>query len=242
MGVDYRMRGMTKEKQISYPNRLSILVALLVITQTMNGCYFFRKKDTGQSLSENTETVLGNPLGPKAGGPIYSRLDEIYAVTTDEEPAAIRLDPDTYVRQLLLQYRPQGSTVARQIGRVEEYRLLLGGANEDFSKEPQKTYDATSLLAQLKVASEVCTGLVAPNAQDHPGWNSILPAPPSDKDTNIRFLAQRFLGIHSNDISDTTIDQLKEILDQASSGASPNHSHYVSVCTTLALDASSLLL
>ena len=88
--------------------------------------------------------MIGQTLGNQAGGAIDSELSNLYAMTTSHLPAAIRPDPDIYVRNLLLQYRPKGATLAQEIGQVEQFRLLMGGAPEDFAKAPATEYDATS--------------------------------------------------------------------------------------------------
>jgi len=225
----------------AYMKNLRTFVLVIVALGTSN-CFFFRKKDAGDKANTTADAVIGVPLGQKAEGPDYGALEDIYAISTDYAPAAIRPDPDTFVRQMLLQYRAEGSEVAHVIGRVEEFRVLLGGASEDFSKTAQETYDSTSLLATLAVADEICEALVAPNAQDHPGWSTILPATAGKVRTNVTFLAQRFLGIHSDDIDDTVIDSLVSILETGTGGGADSFDDYVPVCTTLALDADALLL
>lgn len=218
------------------------IVIVVALTIQLSGCFFFRKKNTGDAAETTDAPVIGSPIGQKADGPDYAALEEIYDITTDYAPAAIRPDPDTYVRQLLLQYRKEGSVVAQEIGRVEKYRILLGGASEDFSKDPQETYDATSLLASISVAEEICTALVAPSRSKHPGWKTILPYAPSKVRKNVTFLAQRFLGISSDDIPDSTIDDLIDILEIGTGGGADSYKDYVPVCTTLAIDADALLL
>ena len=58
------------------------------------------------------------PPGDKAGGMDEAALARVRAIATDKPPAAIRPDPDLYVRRLLRQYRDEGPLVAREIGRV----------------------------------------------------------------------------------------------------------------------------
>ncbi|MCX6128445.1 MAG: hypothetical protein NTX25_05190, partial [Proteobacteria bacterium] len=172
------------------------IVLAIFILQTIAGCYVFRKKSVKDSSRQGSATaLLGSSLGEKAGEINTEALQSVYAVTTSHAPAGVRPDPDTFVRELLLQYREQGAVVAREIGRVEQYRMLLGGANNNFSIVPQESYDATSLLAELKVSEEVCRGLVDPDKNLQSGWESILPADPSDTSSNIHFLAQRLTGI-----------------------------------------------
>lgn len=211
---------------------------LFLLCGSLASCYFFRKRDTG---GEETSGLAVDSIGNRAGGLDREALDRVHAIATDYSPAALRPDPDLVVRQLLLQYRDEGSTVARQIGEVESYRLLLGGANEDFSVAPQESYDATSLLANLKVAEEICEGLVAPTAREHPGWESILPAVPSDTSTNLAFLAQRILGLPLSHVGDDVIGSLDSILNTALDNGQITERSYIPVCATLVLDARALL-
>lgn len=229
---------------------LTALVALNFLT----GCFvvdFFSKKKKNEAAGGEvfSGTVIGQPLGEKAGGPDESLLASVYAVPTPHAPAAIRPDPDVYVRRLLRQYRPEGAMVARQIGAIEPFRLLLGGATEDFSKNAQEDYDATSLLAVLKVAEEVCRGLVAPGRWEHEGWSSILPYEPESVHDNLRWLAQRFLGMPAAQIPEAKILALAAIMNAeapivaAQAWANGNaYANYVPACATLALDAEALYL
>lgn len=219
---------------------LAASCALLANLLYLEGCYFFRKKDTGEQ--NGATSISGQSLGPKAGGINEAALAQVHAISTSHAPAAVRPDPDTVVRRLLLQFREPGATVAREIGRVEQYRLLLGGASEDFVKKPSETYDATSLLAMLKVAEEVCIGLVNPNEEQHPGWSSILPQSPDQVETNLAFLAQRLLGVPSDELTSDLLASLTSILDAAQVDDAYAYSSYVPVCATLLVDAQALLL
>jgi len=224
-------------------HRIAIFL-LLCATLNSSGCYFFR---TRRPVSEENEAavgrgVIGESLGAKAGSINREALRAVHAVTTAYAPAGTRPDPDTFVRRLLLEYRDEGATVAAEIARVEQYRLLLGGASEDFSTPPQDSYDATSLLAELKVAEEVCGSLVAPSRERNGDWQSILPSAPNDTVTNLRFLAQRILGVASDRITEETLTSLKGILDGAKVQGSYTHQSYVPVCATLVIDAEALLL
>lgn len=225
--------------------RVSVAIAMLTAA---SGCgffdYFKMKKSSGTSANYGTDVeVYGYDLGPKAGGRDLSALNTIWSISTAYAPAAIRPDPDMYVRRLLRQYRSEGTTVARNIGLVEAYRPLLGGASQDFVTLPQETYDATSLLAMMLVAETACKGLVDPNSTDHPGWTTILPAAAADTDTNLKFLAQRFIGRPSSKIDASVITKLKALMYAANSN-STNYSttSYVAPCTALALDGEALLL
>lgn len=226
----------------SFPNKFSRSCLTVALAIGLSGCFFFKKKHAGSAVEETAEAVLGKSLGQKALGPDYDELESIYGLVSEHPPAAIRTDPDTYARQMLLQFREEGTVVARAIGQIEPYRILLGGASTDFSKPPQETYDATSLLAAMAVADIICQALVAPNSTDHPGWDTILPQPPSRVESNITYLAQRILGIHSSDISGETIDAMIDIFDTANSDGSEDFDDYVPVCVALQLDADALLL
>ncbi len=223
------------------------IILMVFLTSSLQGCFFFDffKKDKSSGSDQGASdpsVVLGQSLGDRAGGIDEEALEAVYAITTTQAPAAIRPDPDLYARRLLLQYRSEGSTVARQIGSVEDYRELLGGASQDFQKVPQEEYDATSLLATLQVTEVICEGLVAPNSSEHPGWETILPADASDWVTNIRYLAQRFLGKPSDEIDGTIIDNLKAIMDDYNGSSSYSLASYVPVCATLSLDAEAAFL
>lgn len=222
---------------------LAFRLALIMSGFGLASCSLFDSTSTksGTKLGAGAG-VLGAPLGDYAFGADTEQLNALYAVTTAHAPAAVRPDPDLIVRNLLLQYRETGSTVAREIGRVEEYRLLLGGANVTFTVTPQESYDSTSLLAEMKVAGEICRSLVDPSNRDHPGWLTILPAPVSELDTNLAFLAQRFLGLPNSRIDAATLENLKAILEASKERGQVTLSSYVPVCTTLILDAEALLL
>ena len=219
---------------------VSNLILFGLVCQILSGCYFFRKRSPG--VEATTSGVVGESLGAKAGSVDEEALALVHAISSSYPAAGIRPDPDVMVRNLLLEYRDRGSTVAREIGRVEAYRLLLGGANQDFTIVPQDTYDATSLLAKLKVAEEICMGLVAPDEDLHPDWDSILPAGPEDSATNVLYLAQRFQGKPSSAVSAETIQSLNSILETGRSEGSLSESSYIPVCATLILDADFLLL
>lgn len=226
--------------------------ALLVVCQMLSACYifnFFQKKagddDSGGDVFSGV--ILGQTLGEKAGGLDEAALAAVYGVATSHPPAALRPDPDLFVRRLLLEYRDEGATVARQIGEVEQFRLLLGGASEDFAKMPQESYDATSLLAVHKVAEEVCRGLVAPNPWEHPGWSTILPYGGDQEADNIAWLAQRILGKPSTGIASEKLTALQAIMDAEEPFVTQNwwadgnvYVKYIPVCATLALDAEAL--
>jgi hypothetical protein len=186
--------------------------------------------------------VLGSSLGALALNEDSEQLKALYDVTTIHAPAAVRPDPDLMVRNLLLQYRESGSTVAREIGRVEEFRMLLGGANVTFTVTPQETYDSTSLLAEMKVAGEICRSLIDPTGQDHPGWATILPNTPSNLDDNLSFLAQRLLGVPTERIDPSSLTTLKTIVQASSVDGEIRRASYIPACTTLILDAEALLL
>jgi hypothetical protein len=225
--------------------------ALVCGAHLLSGCYIinFLRKDHDGGGGGSTGGVIGQSLGQRAGGLDEAALASVYAATTSHAPAAIRPDPDLYVRRLLRQYRPEGMTIARQIGEVEQFRLLLGGASQDFAKAPQDTYDATSLLAVFRVAQDVCRGLVAPNAVEHEGWDTILPYPPEEEAGNIAWLAQRIIGKPSSTIDASVTEKLAEIMrgEQEAIESDPKthgspYAKYIPVCATLTLDAEALYL
>jgi hypothetical protein len=199
------------------------------------------KKNSGGKLGAGGG-VLGASLGDSAYGEDSAGLETVYGVTTPHAPAAVRPDPDLIVRNLLLQYRESGSTVAREIGRVEEFRLLLGGANVTFTVTPQESYDSTSILAEMKVAGEICGSLINPSENEHPGWATILPADPASIDANLAFLAQRLLGVPTSRIDAAAIASLKTIVQSATDEGRLTAESYIPACISLILDAEGLLL
>lgn len=233
-------------------SRASRLAVFALVSQLLTGCYifnFFKKSSSDDEGGEGvfTGAVIGQPLGDRAGGLDEAALAAVYQATTSHAPAALRPDPDLFVRRLLLEYRSEGATVARQIGEVEQFRLLLGGASEDFSKAPQDAYDATSLLAVHKVAEDICRGLVAPNPWEHDGWRSILPHGAGEEEANVAWLAQRIIGKPSDKIGADKLSALLAIMHAEepflapADGGGNAYIKYVPVCATLALDAESLL-
>ncbi len=227
----------------NHSRSLRIWLALLIGSLLLGACSMLDTKGTKAGAKQGAGSgVLGASLGLRASTENAAALDNLYAVTTTHAPAPVRPDPDIAIRELLLQYRESGSTVAREIGRVEQYRMLLGGANVTFTVVPQEGYDSTSLLAELKVAEEVCGSLVNPNDNDHPGWATILPADPSEIETNLRFLAQRILGVPSDRIDPASLATLTTIIGTAKESGKITKASYVPACSTLVLDAEGLLL
>jgi len=227
----------------------------LGLSVLLPSCYMFeffqRSKPTVQGSDGSVVSggVLGESLGGKAGEANEAALQALYGVTTTYAPAAIRPDPDLFVRRLVRQFRTEGATVARQIGEVEQFRLLLGGASQDFSKTPQETYDATSLLAISKVAFETCRGLVAPNPWEHTGWSSVLPNPASDTDGNIRWLIQRLTGVPAKNIAASDVSALTEIMNAEKAAVTDewwasdkDRAPYIPVCAAILLNTEALYL
>lgn len=192
--------------------------------------------------SSSRDGAFVPPPGERAGSLDAAALNGVHAVGTTKAPAAIRPDPDLYARRLLRQYREEGPLVAREIGRVEEFRMLLGGASEDFRVVPQESYDSTSLLAMQKVAEEICAALVAPSSWQHPGWNSILPHAPSAVKANVTFLAQRFLGVPTSRIPADVVTDLVALTQSTATESGLTHEAYVPACVALSTDAEALLL
>lgn len=218
---------------------LSISKTFLAITSLALGlqsCYFFKPKKVSRNAPSGS---LQGPAVPKASsGPDEAALAALALVTHEVAPAPVRPNPDAFARQLLLMFRSEGTGVAKQIGRVENYRMLLGGASDDFTTEAQATYDATSLLANLKVVEEVCIGLIDPRRSVHGDWQTILPAEPSDSDTNIRFLYTRLMGVPNSSVSAAEVTDLSGILDQAATSAGDyDKEHYVPVCAAILLNS-----
>ena len=123
--------------------------------------------------------------------------------------------------------------------------MLLGGANENFQKPAQETFDATSLLAMQKVSESICKALVNPTAWEHPGWKTILPAAATDRQTNIKFLAQRILGKPSSQIPPEVITSLVEMAEASKESGEAGRAtfeDYVIPCVALSVDAEALLL
>ena len=227
----------------------AIFFRLLFLLLFITSCSRLRKTNSSSQVTKNTGSdavaaTVAAALGPKALPGQSAALEDIYNVTTDHPPASVRPDPDVYVRRLLRQFRSEGTVMAREIGRVEEYRMMLGGASQDFRVTPQETYDATALLSQVKVAEEICQGLVDPNSWQHPGWQSVLPAVTSDRTTNLRYLAARIWGVPESKVTAEVIASLSGIMDTAAA-ASKNASQlslYVPACVAICVDAEGLLL
>jgi hypothetical protein len=217
-------------------------IIILIVALSLSHCSLFNRdrQVSGQKYGAMSGRLIGDSLGEKALGENPELLAELHDETTEVAPAALRADPDVYVRQLLREYRPEGETMAREIGRVEKYRLLLGGASDDFKTSPAKSFDATSLLASQKVAEEICISLVAPTSEQR-GWTTILPHPPSDVKKNLVFLAQRFLGLPEEQIPATVLTELRELVDEDKSSSNYRVEDYVSACVALAMDADALL-
>ncbi|MFK7872571.1 MAG: hypothetical protein AB8C84_05290 [Oligoflexales bacterium] len=231
--------------------KFSNFLFFLAIIFLAQGCYFIEffnggsdSSSGGDEPSVSRQPVLGGTIGPVAGSVDEIALAAVYAIYPGTAPASIRPDPDLYVRRFLRQFREESSTLARAIGNVEGFRLLLGGASIDFQKMPQQTYDATSLLASLSVAGEVCEGLVSPNNWEHSGWETILPFGANDTQNNIKFLIQRITGQKSSEILAEDVDQLQQILDDHRENLDDpvTYEDYQPVCAVLSLDAEALLL
>jgi hypothetical protein len=238
----------------SRTRRLAALSALALLGASASGCYFvefFRRSpsDGGGGGASDPARVYGQPLGDQAGGIDEAALALVYEVPATKPPAPIRLDPDLFVRRLLRAFRPEGAALARQMGEVEQYRELLGGASDDFLKAPQETYDATSLLAVLKVAEEACHGIVAPNSYQHEGWETVLPHGAEDEDGNVRWLMQRLTGRPAGAAADAQVAALIAIMRAEEATINENwwardnaYAKYIPVCAAVALDAEAMFL
>ena len=209
----------------------------------MNSCYFFREDsvDSGEEKIAPSG-VIGGPIAT-AGGSDSGDLAQIYSIRGEGRLASsVRPDPDTYIVNLLSQFREKDFTFARVIGRLDAYRSLLGGANEDFTVIPTKTYDATSLLAHMNVAEEVCYAMVYPNEWYHGDWETLLPNPAVNSSENISYMIKSFAGVREVDIEAEDISILSEILSLAQASDELTYEHYVPVCTAILLDVNYLLL
>jgi hypothetical protein len=222
-----------RNKQTSFAAALSLLCATLLLS----ACRF------KSSVVETTAEGALDPIPfPKAGGEIVSSLTTVHASALQSAPAAVRPDPDLYARRLLKQFRKDGNTLARQLGRIEKYRLMLGGASEDFRTVPQDAYDATSLLTLQKVAQEVCISLITPSAYDHPGWSNILPESPANVQANVKFLMGRMLGFPESALNSTAVSELVEMVNAFPENGVVTAKSYLPACSAIAMDAEALLL
>lgn len=218
---------------------LSLLIAA-ACALALAGCGR-KSKSKAAAASGGAGDLSG--LGARAGSADEVRLGTVYGLTENVyAPSGVRPDPDLFVRRMLRQFRAEGSTIAQEIGRVENYRLLLGGASEDFRTTPQEGYDATSLLALQTVAEEVCRGLVNPTGWEHPGWNTILPSPPAEIDANLHFLAKNILGVPASKVDETRLAPLRAMVNLAAVSGQITNASYIPACAALSLDAEALLL
>lgn len=223
-----------KRKQDSFRNLGFVVLAALSCSTS---CRF--KSSVVDVASKSSLDAI--PFA-KAGGENASSLASVHSSTMQSSPAALRPDPDLYARRLLKQFRKDGNTLARQLGRIEQYRLMLGGASEDFRTVPQETYDATSLLALQKVAQQVCVGLITPDPWEHPGWTSILVQPPSSVESNVKFLMTQMLGLPESALNASALSELSLMVNDFAENGVVTAKSYLPACTALALDAEALLL
>jgi hypothetical protein len=209
----------------------------------LNSCYFFREDSVDSGAEKVTPSgVIGGPIA-SAGGADSADLAQIYSIRgAGRQASSVRPDPDTYIVNLLSQFREQDFTFARVIGRLDAYRSLLGGANEDFTTIPTKTFDATSLLAHMNVAEEVCYAMVYPNEWYHGEWETLLPQPAANASENITYMLKSFVGLRDSDIEAEDISLLSEIFSLAQASDDLSLEHYVPVCTAILLDINFLLL
>ena len=218
------------------------LLMFTICISLLNSCYFFRedKVDSGEDKT-SPSGVIGGTI-TSAGGADTAELTALYAISpAGRSASSVRPDPDTYIVDLLAQYRERDLSFARVAGRLDEYRSLLGGANEDFTVVPTETYDATSLLAHMNVAEEVCIGLVYPNEWYHGDWQTILPNPVTSTEANIVYLLKALTGVTEAQISNDDLTILDELLSLAQNGQAISEEHYVPVCTAILLDSNYLL-
>lgn len=195
------------------------------------------------SVTESTEKSILAPIPfSQAGSLDEVGLARVHAEAMASSPAAIRPDPDLYARRLLKQFRPDGNTLARQLGVVEQYRLMLGGASDDFRTVPQESYDSTSLLTLQKVAQEICLSLVNPDPSNHPGWQSVLPEPVTLVEANVRWLMAKMHGVPSTSLDASAVSELVAMVTADATTRGIQKESYVNACTAMAMDAEALLL
>jgi len=219
---------------------------ILLLAASCNFIDTFRKSKTAPAPRTVQDTELGSVIGESLGAKAYGQNDEqrasLYAVSTTHPPAPIRPDADVHFRRLLLQFRNEGSQVARMIGEVEAYRDLLGGASRDFSKKSLEDYDATSLLALIKASELICESLVAPKRDQHGNWTTVLPNDPNQVTENITFLYQRLTGRRNGDLDEATLNSLKSVLSSWSPGGFYDADSYIPVCVAISVDGEALFL
>lgn len=199
------------------------------------GCWLFKSRSDGDGSGSEVAAVLGGSLGSRAKDADESWLDSLRQIDAAAPPAPIRLDPDLHGRRLLRRFRPEGLAIAQAVSTIEAFRPLLGGASVDFKTTPQESFDATSLLAHRKVMESLCESLVAPSQS---GWQTILPAPISDSDTNLDYLAVQILGLPEDRIAAESREVARSVLGPESEGLR----RYILPCVALALDAEALFL
>lgn len=216
---------------------------LRMILYSINICVFLLGCRFKTAFQETTEdSTIGAIPFSKASGENASGLAKVHAESFASAPAAVRPDPDLYARRLLKQFKSDGNTLARQLGLVEQYRLMLGGATDDFRTVPQESYDATSLLTLQTVAEEICTALVTPNSWSQPGWQTVLTEPPANVEANIRALMSKMLGLPNGGLSSTAVSELVEMVQLEAKNGVIENKNYVTACTAMAMDAEALLL
>ncbi|MEY2987337.1 MAG: hypothetical protein RJB13_858 [Pseudomonadota bacterium] len=214
-----------------------------ILVHVCTGVFFFSGCKLKRTLIEDSAApVLDEVPFAKAGGEIGATLTQVHGSSFQSAPAAVRPDPDLFARRLLKLFRPDGNTFARQLGQVEEYRLMLGGASDDFRTVPQSGYDSTSLLTLQKVARLICVSIVAPNSSQHPGWVSVLPNPPSEVGPNVKFLMSRMLGLNESALNISSVSELTELVNAFAEDGVVIDLSYVNACTAIALDGEALLL
>ncbi len=212
-------------------------VLLVSVALLLSGCRF-----RSTLVETESSAVVGDIPFAKAGTANSTALANVHSSGFASAPAAIRPDPDLFARRLLKTFRYDGNTLARQLGRVERFRLMLGGATDDFRTVPQDTYDATSLLTLQKVAEEICIALVAPTSAEHPGWQTVLTAAPENVETNVRALMKKMLGLTESSLSSSALVELAEMVRADAVNGVIAHASYVTACTAMAMDAEALFL
>ncbi len=193
----------------------------------INHCSKSIKTQNQKTTTSQEKTT--DVLGDKALGAQDFYLQQIRNTPAALAPALIRPDPDLVMKNLLKSMTPSNLKLAKQLGIVEKYRLLLGGAPEDLSTLPQSNYDSTSLITIQALSSIVCTYILNNNSFT---WSA------KDSNTGVSYLAQRITGLSSNsDEFQQNLSAWKGLVTTTKS-----YSDYSSLCTTLMMDPYTLYL
>jgi hypothetical protein len=209
---------------LNFKTQMSILFLPLLI----NNCSKSVKTQNEKTVTSQQKSK--DVLGDKALGAQDFYLQQIRSTSASLAPALIRPDPDLVMKNLLKSMTPNNLKLSKQLGVVEKYRLLLGGAPEDLSTSPQFNYDSTSLITIQSLSSTVCSYILS---------NSSFTWSAKDSQIGVSYLAQRITGLSSNS------GEFQENISswQALVPTTPNsYSEYSNLCMTLMMDPYTLYL